>query len=88
MFDFDFSQYPIEDTIIYIDPPYEDTHWYWTPDIDYDKFREWFNSNPYKMIASSYGARPDIKEIACMDKRKTISWNILVKERLYVNKSF
>jgi hypothetical protein len=26
MFDFDFSQYPIEDTIIYIDPPYEDTH--------------------------------------------------------------
>jgi 16S rRNA G966 N2-methylase RsmD len=25
MFDFDLSTYPIEDTIVYIDPPYEDT---------------------------------------------------------------
>jgi 16S rRNA G966 N2-methylase RsmD len=88
MFDFDLSTYPIEDTIVYIDPPYEDTMWYWTPDIDYDKFREWFNNNPYCMIASSYKARDYIYNYITIDKRKKISWNVLSKEWVFINKAF
>ena len=88
MFEFDFSKYPMEKTVVYLDPPYEDTHWYWTAPINYDYFRDWFDNHPYPMITSSYKARDYIRTYITLNKRKTISGNTLAKEWLYINKSF
>lgn len=88
MFEFDLTKYPIDKTLVYIDPPYEDTHWYWTPDINYDYFWERFHEHNYPMIASSYKARDYIRTYATLDKRKTILWNVLAKEWIYINEAF
>ena len=44
---------PVNETIIYCDPPYKATGKY-QKDIDHDKFLEWVKNSPYKIYVSSY----------------------------------
>ena len=44
---------PVEETIIYLDPPYKDTGSYQL-EIDYDKLNEYIQNSKYKIYISSY----------------------------------
>jgi site-specific DNA-adenine methylase len=76
---------PINETIIYLDPPYKDTAKY-QHEIDYDKFYEWVNNSPYTIYVSSYEA--PMKEVLAIEHRSTLSAtaNNKVVEKLFCNK--
>ena len=76
---------PVEETIIYLDPPYQDTRGY-KSEIDYDAFYEFVNKSPYQIYVSSYDT--PLKEVFQIKhdcivnplKKRTVT------EKLYSNK--
>ena len=77
---------PIDETIIYLDPPYQDTGSYQL-EIDYDELHEYFNSSPYKIYLSSYEFASGV-EVDRYEHRSILSAtaNNLVIEKLFCNK--
>ncbi|NCA80452.1 MAG: hypothetical protein EOM76_09770 [Sphingobacteriia bacterium] len=77
---------PINETIIYLDPPYIDTAKY-QQSIDYDVLYDYMSSSKYKIYMSSYNAPFDC--IASYEHRCTLSSSNTSKktcENLYVNR--
>lgn len=62
---------PVDETIIYLDIPYQNTGKY-QDEIDYDLLNEYIKNSPYKIYLSSY-EYPSLKEVFSIDKRVTIS---------------
>lgn len=76
---------PIEETIIYLDPPYKNTEKY-QEQIDYEKLFNWVKNNPYTIYLSSYEYN-----LACVKEfshRSILSAtaNNEVREKLFCNK--
>lgn len=78
---------PIDETIVYLDPPYRNTVGYKASrNFDYDKLYKWFKNNKYTCFMSEYNA--PFKEIFNVEKCVTLSPsdNRLKKvEKLYWN---
>lgn len=53
----------LKDSVIYCDPPYEDTAEYMIDGFNHDEFWEWFRTTPYSVYVSSYKAPSDIKPL-------------------------
>jgi 16S rRNA G966 N2-methylase RsmD len=77
---------PLEETIIYLDPPYENTKKY-EKTINHKKLKEWIRNSPYKIYISSYNF-DGFREVASFEHRSRLSAtaNNKVTERLFVNK--
>jgi site-specific DNA-adenine methylase len=75
---------PIDETIIYLDPPYKSTTKY-HHDIDFDKLYEYIRKSPYKIYISSYDM--PFKECEQFKHRCTLSAtsNNKVVEKLFCN---
>ena len=78
---------PIDETIIYLDPPYKNTASY-SKTIDFDKLEEYINKSPYKIYVSGYENTYDMIEVASFKHRSTLSptANNEVEEKLYCNR--
>lgn len=78
---------PINETIIYLDPPYKNTKQYQVS-LDYNKFYEWCVKSPYKIYISSYDMPKDFYLVDSIKHRSTLSAtaNNEVIENLYCNK--
>lgn len=76
---------PINETIIYCDPPYKGTSRY-QKDIRHDLFYDWVVNNPYKVYVSSYEF--DLPIVREFEHRSLLSatTNNKVVERLFCNK--
>lgn len=76
---------PIDETVIYLDPPYFDTTKY-QKDINYDNFLSYVNKSPYKIYMSSYEL--PFNKVASFEHRSTLSStaNNKVLENLYCNR--
>jgi site-specific DNA-adenine methylase len=75
---------PLENTIIYCDPPYRNTAGY-KHLIDYDKFDKWFKSMNYDAYLSEYNSPHNL--LHSIKKRSLLKDNSkLVNENLYYNK--
>lgn len=77
---------PVNETVIYCDPPYKDTGKY-QKDIDHDIFLEYVKQSPYKIYVSSYDF--DLPCVFSMKHRSTLPPNNNSKkvlENLYCNK--
>jgi site-specific DNA-adenine methylase len=81
-------------SIIYCDPPYEDTKQYQVgKSFNYDEFWNWFRTCPYAVYVSSYKAPEDIEPINFAYKHQLLDnghegdnkEKKLVKENLYFN---
>ena len=74
---------PIEETIIYLDPPYKNTGKY-QKSIDYDNLLKWIKKSKYKVYVSSYEF-DDLECVAEFEHRTTISAtaNNKVSEKLF-----
>jgi site-specific DNA-adenine methylase len=74
------------ETIIYLDPPYEGTAKY-EKDINHEKLLEWIEKSDYKIYLSSYEFN-GLKEVATFSHRSTYSpsANNSVIEKLYTNR--
>lgn len=78
---------PIEETIIYCDPPYKGTSKYQN-DIDHDKFYNWVKNNPYKIYVSSYEFDlPCVYEMEHISTLSSTNNSKRVVEKLFCNKS-
>lgn len=76
---------PTDETIIYLDPPYTNTHEY-QKRLDYEQFYKWVESSKYKIYISSYES--PFYEVASWSKRVTISAtgnNQRADEKLFCN---
>jgi len=62
---------PVDETIIYLDPPYKGTARY-KNEIDYDKLTEYVKNSPYKVYVSSYDY-PELKPVYEIEKRVVLS---------------
>jgi site-specific DNA-adenine methylase len=79
---------PIEETIIYIDPPYRNTEKYIEgKDFNYKELDQWFLDNKYTCFMSEYNAPHkvlfEIDKLSLMDNSK--EKKKVVKEKLYIN---
>jgi len=79
---------PIEETIIYIDPPYRNTAKYIQgKDFNYKELDQWFLDNKYTCFMSEYNAPH--KVLFGIDKLSTLNNSKekkkVVKEKLYIN---
>jgi len=79
---------PIEETIIYIDPPYRNTVKYIEgKDFNYKELDQWFLDNKYTCFMSEYNAPHkvlfEIDKLSLMDNSK--EKKKVVKEKLYIN---
>lgn len=76
---------PIEETIIYLDPPYKDTEKY-QEDINHDQLFEYVKSSPYTVYLSSYDF--DLPVVHVMKHNCTLSAtaNNAVVEKLFCNR--
>lgn len=77
----------LKDSIIYCDPPYEDTAEYMVDGFNHDEFWEWFRTTPYTVYVSSYKAPDDIKPLNFEYKNQLLSGGVgkLVTENIYWN---
>lgn len=80
---------PIEETIVYIDPPYKKTSKYIEGEnFDYSKLYDWFKNNKYTCFMSEYEAPFkavfEIKKASLMNNSRVKQK--VVQERLYINK--
>ena len=77
---------PIDETIIYLDPPYFNTAKY-QKEINHDDFIEWVKNSPYKIYVSSYDI-PEFYECEQFEHRCTLSAtaNNKVIEKLFCNR--
>ena len=75
---------PIENTIIYLDPPYKSTAKY-QKDIDHEQFYNWVKNSPYKIYVSSYNF--DLPMVMQLEHRSTLSATANNKtiEKLFCN---
>ncbi len=78
---------PVEETVIYLDPPYKNTGKYQKV-VCYDLLNKYIQESPYKIYLSSYewGA---LYEVNCFDHRTTFSNGTnpkKVKEKLFCNR--
>jgi len=78
---------PIDETIIYLDPPYANTAKY-QKDIDHDKLKEYIHNSPYKIYLSSYENVYDMHLVEEYKHRSSLSAtaNNEVVEKLFCNK--
>lgn len=76
----------INETIIYLDPPYKGTSKY-QEDISYDELYEYINKSPYKIYMSSYEA--PFECVFTINHRSTLSAteNNKVVEKLFCNQT-
>ena len=79
---------PIEETIIYIDPPYRNTGKYIEgKDFNYKELDQWFINNKYTCFMSEYNAPHkvlfEIDKLSLMNNSK--EKKKVVKEKLYIN---
>jgi 16S rRNA G966 N2-methylase RsmD len=76
---------PVNETVIYCDPPYRNTSKY-EIDLDHNIFNEWVKNSPYKIYVSSYES--DLNCVLEMNHRSTLSQtkNNKVIEKLFCNK--
>ena len=76
---------PINETIIYLDPPYENTGKYQN-DIKHNLLYEWIKKSPYKIYLSSY--KSELFECASFNHRCTLlaTANNRVEEKLFCNR--
>lgn len=79
---------PLEETIIYLDPPYPNTATY-QKELDYIKLNEYIKNSPYKIYLSSYES--DLRCVAEFEHRATVGSAIKRKvkktiEKLFTNK--
>jgi site-specific DNA-adenine methylase len=76
---------PVNETVIYCDPPYKNTSKY-EIDLDHNIFNEWVKNSPYKIYVSSYES--DLKCVLEMNHRSTLSATANNKaiEKLFCNK--
>ena len=79
---------PIEETIIYLDPPYRNTEKYIEgKDFDYKELDEWFINNKYTCFMSEYNAPHkvifEIDKLSLLDDSK--EKKKVVKEKLFWN---
>ena len=76
---------PVNETIIYCDPPYKGTGKY-QKDIDHDKFLEWVKNSPYKIYVSSYEFDlPCVFELSHRSSLSATNNSKKVVERLFCN---
>lgn len=77
---------PINETIIYIDPPYKDTYEY-EEKVNHDLLNEYIKNSPYKIYVSSY--KSDLPCVLYISKRCTMSQtkNNSVLEKLFCNRN-
>ena len=77
---------PIDETVIYLDPPYEKTAKY-QKSIDHKQFDEWVKNHKYKIYISSYDSV--FPAVFMLDHRSTLSAkaNNKVTEKLFCNKT-
>lgn len=84
----------LEKSVIYCDPPYEDTKQYqFGKEFNYTEFWDWFRKCPYPVYVSSYKAPEDIKEQNFEYKAQLLDNGHrgdnkpkkIVKEKLYYN---
>jgi site-specific DNA-adenine methylase len=77
---------PIDETVIYLDPPYKNTGKYQIK-VDYDQLLEFILSSPYKIYVSGYDM-PELTTVLEMHHRSTFSQrlNQKVTEKLFCNK--
>lgn len=78
---------PIEETIIYLDPPYQNAGWY-NDLIDFTELKKWILNCPYKIYMSEY-ACDYLREVFSIEKRVTLSptrSNLKKMEKLFTNK--
>lgn len=77
---------PVDEAIIYLDPPYINTAKY-AEDLNHDKLYEWIKNSPYKIYLSSYES--ELECVAEFEHRTTLSGvksNGKTLEKLFVNK--
>jgi len=77
---------PVDETIIYLDPPYKGTEKYQF-DIDHDALFEWVKKSKYKVYMSSYECE-DLVSVFEVEHRSTLSAknNKKVSEKLFISK--
>lgn len=77
----------LKDSVIYCDPPYEDTTEYMVDGFNHDEFWQWFRETPYSVYVSSYKAPDDIKPLNFELKRSLLAGGAgeLKVENLYFN---
>lgn len=79
---------PMEETIIYLDPPYENTGKY-QKDINHLELYNWIKNSNYKIYLSSYSA--PFEEVLAINHRSTFSASVNNKstdEKLFCNKIY
>lgn len=77
---------PINETIIYCDPPYKGTEKY-QKNIDHEKFLEWIKNSPYKIYVSSYEFDlPCVFELSHRSSLSATNNSKKVVEKLFCNK--
>ena len=78
---------PIEETILYLDPPYQDTASY-NKTIDFKKLEKFIKESPYKIYLSEYKNSYDMKLVKEYKHRGTLSTiaNNEVTEKLFCNR--
>jgi len=78
---------PIDETIIYLDPPYKNTGKY-QKDIDHNKLKDYIHSSPYTIYLSSYENVYDMYLVDEYEHRSSLSaiTNNKVIEKLYCNR--
>jgi site-specific DNA-adenine methylase len=79
---------PIEETIIYLDPPYRNTEKYIEgKDFDYKELDQWFKNNKYTCFMSEYNAPHkvifEIDKFSLLNNSK--EKKKVVKEKLFWN---
>lgn len=79
-------QTPPNETIIYLDPPYNEKAQYQVK-LNYDVLLNWIEKSPYKIYVSSYEFK-ELNECLSLEHRCTLSQtsNNSVKEKLFCNK--
>ncbi len=77
----------LKDSIIYCDPPYEDTAEYMIDGFNHDEFWQWFRETPYCVYVSSYKAPDDIEPLNFEYKNQLLSGGVgkVATENIYWN---
>ena len=81
---------PIEETIIYCDPPYKNTAAYKEGGFNHNEFYDWLRGSKYKIYISEYALPQDFTCVYEMEHRSTLSATNNSKktvERLFCNKA-
>ena len=81
---------PVEETIIYCDPPYKNTKAYKEGGFNHNEFYDWIKASRYKIYVSEYALPQDFTCVYEMEHRSSLSATNNSKktvERLFCNKA-